>query len=158
MVFDIWNVTTKTYTSPMKNHWKEKLLGEYVGEFEDIPVFESGKMGNGYGGGGLALPGHGIVVAPGAFSKNQDPWLVRHEFGHFLQALQKGKYDFYAKVGLSSLISAAMNGKRGHYHRYHWTETWANYLSYHYFDSPVDWPMKRFPIFPYPQPAKMFPV
>ncbi len=141
----------------MKLNWSLFNTTNPLGHFEGIPIYESKKLGSGYAGGGLALPGKGIIVAKGAYSKNLDPWIVKHEFGHFLQALQVGKVNFYLKVGVSSILSASFHGKRGHVHQCHWTETWANYLSYHYFNCPADWPMDRFPIHPYHQPVKIIP-
>jgi RHS repeat-associated protein len=104
-----------------------KVKGKYAGRYEGVPVFESTSMGDG----GITLPPTGIFVGDGAFSKNQSPLLLQHEFGHWLQYKKYGANIFYRTIGLQSLYSATVNDIEGH--RAFWTETWANYLSSEYF-------------------------
>jgi len=127
--------------SRTKNH---PLLGLRVGAFEGIPIYESRRLGEGYNSGGLALPGLGIVVGLGAFSKELDLETVRHEFGHILQARLTGKVMFYLFVGLPSLLSAWLNW-HGRGHNQYWTEVWCNHLAKKYFSEAL-WPDGRFPI------------
>lgn len=132
---------------PFLNNWKSclhlpkqwMLPGDFAGRFEGTPVYESRKFAPGEG---LALPGLGIIVFPGAFSLEQDLDLVRHEFGHILQARRFGLWKFYTEIGPRSLRSAM--GKR--VHREYWTEVNANRLAFEYFGCPSDWPGKRFPL------------
>jgi hypothetical protein len=119
------------------------VKGKYVGKFEGVNVYESSSLGQGYGSGGITLPERGIFVGKGAFSRNLDPFLVKHEFGHILQAREIGINNFYSKVGTQSFVSASTNPQN---HTRFWTEKWANYLSYNYFKSPAAWPMSRFPV------------
>jgi len=114
---------------------KRTFTGEYVGKFEDVSVYESARMGVGSNSAGIALPGRGIVVGKGAFSQNLALDLVRHEYGHILQAKMFGKLAFYSTIAPESVISAALNRKFGHSHNSYWTETHANYLSSKYFDA-----------------------
>ena len=111
------------------------ISGKYVGKFEGISVYESSKLGEGAYSGGVTLPGRGIIVGKGAYSKQLAMDLMHHEYGHILQAEEVGMKAFYAVIGKESLASAAMNGKFGHVHNTYWTETWANYLSKDYFGS-----------------------
>lgn len=83
--------------------------------------------------GGVTLPGRGIIVYDGAFSRQTDMALVQHEFGHILQANNVGKAGFYEVIAPESLVSAIRHGKFGWDHNTFWTETWANYLSNNYF-------------------------
>lgn len=118
-------------------------LGNKVGTFEGVSVYESARMGSGYNSAGIALPGFGIFVAPGAFSKQQDMYTVYHEFGHFLQARKTGWLVFYICIGLPSLLSAWLNW-HGKGHRNYWTEVWCNHLVKKYFSNrPL--PSSRFP-------------
>lgn len=100
-------------------------------------------MGSGHNSAGIALPGYGIIVAPGAYSKRQDILTVYHEFGHFLQARQTGYIIFYICIGLPSLLSAWLNW-HGKGHRHYWTEVWCNHLVRRHF-SAVDLSPSRFP-------------
>ena len=104
-----------------------------MGKYEGVSVYESSKLGYGFNSGGVALPGRGIIVGQGAFSKGLDPDLLMHEFGHILQARQIGNFNFYSKLAPSSLRSARMNGINGHNHMNNWTESWANYKAVNYF-------------------------
>ncbi len=118
-------------------------FGKKVGKFEGVSVYESPSMGSGHNSAGIALPGYGIIVAPGAFSKQQDMLIVYHEFGHFLQARQTGFFIFYICIGLPSLISAWLNW-HGKGHSNYWTEVWCNHLVKKHFSS-TDLPASRFP-------------
>ena len=122
------------------------LKAKYVGDFEGVNMYESSKLGTGYGSGGVTLPGKGIIVGRNAYSRAADMGLVRHEFGHILQSRMVGKFSFYRVIGKESLLSAARSGKNGYSHNTFWAETWANYLSYDYFGNPSYWDMTRFPI------------
>lgn len=116
---------------------------KYVTKYEGVSIYETSRLGYGYNSAGLALPGFGIIIGDGTFSKAQDEDVVRHEFGHILQARTIGYICFYLFVGIPSLLSAWTAGwKKGH--QVYWTEGWANHLSLHYFkDNP--WPHRRFP-------------
>lgn len=113
-------------------HYAKHGIWIYSGEFEGINVYESRWMPR---GAGMALPGVGIVVYPGAHSGRKNIALLRHEFGHVLQARQTGMFMFYLRIGLPSLLSATFNGKFGHHHHTFWTEIWANQLAADYFRS-----------------------
>ncbi len=101
-----------------------------TGKFEGVSVYESRWMPR---RAGMALPGIGIVVYTGANSTRKNITLLRHEFGHFLQAQEIGIIPFYFRIGLPSLFSAMRNGKHGHSHHEYWTEVWANQLAGEYF-------------------------
>ena len=144
------------------------FLGTYKGKFEDALVFEAKNLGTGKNSGGVTFPGFGkgsgtIVVGDKVYSDHsnflsssvpghsnplkysQD--LLRHEYGHILQAKDIGVLQFYHKVGSLSLGSATINAAG---HSNFWTEKWANYLSNNYF-KPVTtgtafYNTKRYPI------------
>jgi len=118
-------------------------LGKKVGIFEGVHVYESTIMGDGHNSAGIALPGYGIIVAPGAYSKQQDMPTVYHEFGHFLQARQTGWIVFYICIGIPSLLSAWLNWHRQG-HRNYWTEVWCNHLVKQYF-AEANLSNRRFP-------------
>ena len=124
----------------------DNIQAKYVGEFEGVSMYESKGLGSGYGSGGITLPETGIFVGKGAFSRGLDMGLVRHEFGHILQARIVGNLTFYTVIGKESLISASLHGVGGHSHDLFWTETWANFLSFEYFGKPGYWNSIRFPI------------
>ncbi len=113
----------------------QTVTGKYVGKYEGVSVFETPELGIGEGSGGITLPGRGITVGRGVFSRGQDIALMQHEFGHILQARQVGNVAFYGIIGKESLISASLHGVGGHNHSTFWTETWANKLSSGYFGS-----------------------
>jgi len=102
-----------------------------VGRYQDVRVFESSIMGVAHNSAGIALPGYGMVVAPGAFSRSCDLSTVHHEYGHFIQARLVGFTTFYICIGLPSLLSA-WTGGFGKGHQNFWTERWCNYLVTHY--------------------------
>jgi RHS repeat-associated protein len=111
------------------------ITGRYVGKYEKVSVYESSNLGQGEYSSGITLPGRGIVVGNGAYSRRLAMDLMQHEYGHILQAEEVGLKAFYSVIGKESLVSASMNGRFGHLHRNYWTETWANYLSSNYFGS-----------------------
>ncbi len=122
------------------------LNAKYKGKYEGVNVFESKELGTYYHSrnewsGGVTLPGKGIIVGQGVYSRNYDPQLMQHEFGHILQSRRVGTGTFYGIIGKGSLISAAFN----HSHNTYWTETWANYLSQQYFGGAY-LPTDRFPV------------
>ena len=93
----------------------------------------------------FALPGIGIFVNP-LDVKNTN--LLRHEFGHILQAKKWGMWFFYKSIAPASLLSARKNGINGFCHQDTWTEWSANVLSYNYFNQPADWDFNQFPLAP----------
>lgn len=92
-------------------------------------------------GDGLTLPGIGIFVNPKDIN---DKDLLRHEFGHILQAEEAGYWKFYTIYGPASINSAANIGVNGHSHRTNWTEADANRLAFNFFRGLV-WNRRRFP-------------
>ena len=120
-----------------------RITGKYIGKFEGVSVYESTVMGQGFNSAGMALPGRGIIVGKDTYSKGCDLEVVKHEYGHFLQARKTGYIYFYLFVGLPSLVSALTNGF-GLGHQNFWTEKWANFLAQDYFNK-EEWPMRRFP-------------
>lgn len=116
---------------------------KYVTKYEGVSIYETPRLGYGYNSGGLALPGFGIIIGDGTYSKAKDEDIVKHEFGHILQARMIGYICFYLFVGIPSLLSAGTGGwKKGH--QVYWTEGWANYLSMQRFGASC-WPHHRFP-------------
>lgn len=130
----------------------EPVTGKYVGKFEGVDVYETAELGTGYGSGGITLPGRGITVGKGAFSKALDMDLVGHEFGHTLQIEELGAYGFLKDIGLPSIGSANRDGVNGWKHTEFWTEVWANRLSHSYFKYNFNigkygrWDALRFPL------------
>jgi RHS repeat-associated protein len=129
----------------------KNVVGKYVGKFEGTDVFETAELGTGYGSGGITLPGRGITVGKGVFSRSLDPQLMKHEFGHVLQVNQLGAKRFLRDVGLPSLNSASKHGVDGWSHSEFWTEVWANKLSNSYFEANYGflsdpWNFARFPL------------
>ena len=86
------------------------------------------------GGSAFCLPGIGITVHP---SRKEDLDLLRHEFGHVLQARRFGTFYFYLVIAPMSLCSAAFSSFEAH--QRFWTETQANMLSFRYFEKPANW-------------------
>lgn len=113
--------------------------------FEGISIITS-NVGDLKYGAAFALPGVGIFVNPGDVN-NVD--LLRHEFGHVLQARKWGYWFFYSTVVAASVKSArTANRHAGFNHQHTWTEWTANLLAYRYFKEPTNWNMKRYPIKP----------
>ncbi len=130
---------------------KERIIGKFKGTFEGVNVYETPELGVGYGSGGITLPGRGITVGDGVFSRSLDFDLMQHEFGHVLQIRQLGGFSFLKDVGIPSIRSANQNGLNGWSHNKFWTEVWANDLSSSYFDTNYGFPSKmwnsaRFPL------------
>lgn len=107
--------------------------------FEGVPVYGS-LFGNLKNGAAMTLPGIGIFVNPNDLN---DIHLLRHEFGHILQARKYGLEFFYTVIGPASLASAA--ARTGN-HNLFWTEVQANTLSWQYFGAPSDWIMDPYVI------------
>lgn len=113
----------------------DKITGKYVGKFEDANVYESKKLTDDEG---ITLPGRGIIVGKGVYTKKENIHLLMHEYGHILQAKQDGKFVFYKNIGTPSLLSAAKHGKNDWDHNKYWTEVFANILAKNHFQG-VAW-------------------
>ena len=120
-------------------------LGKYVGSFSGVSCFTStiGELKN---RAAVALPGIGIFVHP---KDARNVALLRHEFGHILQAKKWGKIFFYRHIARESINSVKRSNKDSSFnHQHTWTEWTANRLSYYFFKRPNDWDMKSYPIYP----------
>jgi len=120
-------------------------IGKYVGNFFGVSCFTStiGELKN---RAAIAIPGIGIFIHP-KDAKNIS--LLRHEFGHILQAKKWGKLFFYRFIATESINSVRRSNKDSSFnHQHTWTEWTANRLSYHFFKRPDDWDMKSYPIYP----------
>jgi RHS repeat-associated protein len=113
--------------------------------FEGVPVWNV-TWGDLKGGAAFTLPGFGIFVSLAAWQF--DPvglsHLLRHEYGHILQAKEWGENFFYSMIAPLSLESAIRYGNIQE-HQYSWTERSANYFSRIYFGS-VGWDYNNYPI------------
>lgn len=120
-------------------------LGKYVGSFFGVSCFTS-TLGELKNRAAIAIPGIGIFIHP-KDEHNID--LLRHEFGHILQAKKWGKVFFYRHIARESINSARRaHGDPSFVHQHTWTEWTANRLSYYFFKRPDDWDMERYPIHP----------
>ncbi|TXE04804.1 RHS repeat-associated core domain-containing protein [Algoriphagus aquimarinus] len=124
------SVSSKPFTGSMRDR------STY---FEGVRVYttEVGDIGRGAAG---TLPGVGIFVNPNdKFNKD----LLRHEFGHILQARKWGMDFFYGTIVSESIKSAnranEINDPSKYNHHDSWTEWTANFLSWHYFGKPSNW-------------------
>jgi hypothetical protein len=120
-------------------------IGKYVGNFCGVSCFTStvGELKN---RAAIALPGVGIFVHPKDVNNLS---LLRHEFGHILQAKKWGKLFFYRSIAKESILSADRSNRDPEFiHQHTWTEWTANRLSYYFFRRPNDWDMKSYPICP----------
>ena len=120
-------------------------IGTYVGNFFGVSCFIStvGELKN---RAAIAIPGIGIFIHP---KDVHNISLLRHEFGHMLQARKWGKLFFYRFVAPESVSSVRKSCRdSSHNHQHTWTEWTANRLAYHFFKRPDDWDMKSFPITP----------
>ena len=118
-------------------------LGKYAGKFEDTPLFVS-NVGELKNHAALALPGVGIFIHP---DDEKNISLLRHEYGHMLQAKRWGMFFFYRTIALTSLNSARRSNQDPHFiHQHTWTEWTANKLSYDFLKQPPDWDMRWYPI------------
>ncbi len=115
---------------------------KFVAKFHGTAVYESSFLGYGYNSAGLCLPGIGIFIGKDTYSLDLD--VIRHEYGHILQAQMIGYIPFYLLVGIPSLLSAWTHGY-GKGHQQYWTEGWCNSLAKEYF-SEAPWPDVRFPV------------
>ena len=94
----------------------------------------------------IALPGIGIFVNPGDVTNVN---LLRHEFGHILQAKKWGKLFFYRYIAMESIRSARRSNHDPKFvHQHTWTEWTANRLAYYFFKRPEDWDTKSYPTCP----------
>lgn len=120
-------------------------LARYVGTFEGVACFAS-RIGELKNRAAIALPGIGIFVHPDEVNNIS---LLRHEYGHFLQARKWGKRFFYRYIAWQSLHSAKRSSHDPAFnHQHTWTEWTANRLAYYFFKRPADWDMKSYPIHP----------
>jgi len=77
--------------------------------------------------------------------------ILRHEYGHYLQEMNKGKF-YGLIVGIVSSIGYEVNLFRANRnyglesYRNLWTEVEANTLAYKHFNSPANWDKIAFPI------------
>lgn len=109
--------------------------------FSGIPVYALKSL---HRGAAFTLPGIGIFTGS-EYSGNID--LLRHEFGHILQARLHGYFRFYLFTGPLSLLSACREQWNiGYLHKNARVETEANILSYAYFKAPDDWDHQSFPL------------
>jgi hypothetical protein len=118
----------------------------YIANYEGVRIYESPRLGHGYNSGGIALPGLGIILGVGAYSKKLDLGLVQHEYGHFLQFRLIGWLRFYLLVGIPSLLSAWTRWHKKP-HQLYWTELWANHLASQrfpgYYKRPIRFPQSE---------------
>lgn len=119
---------------------EDTFTGKYVGEFEDVNVFENetffGDIGKGGNLRGATFPDRGILVSKGVYTSGRldGKALLQHEFGHILQSREVGIKAYYSVIAPESAVSAARSAVDPSYsHDHFWTETWANYLSKSYF-------------------------
>lgn len=120
-------------------------LARYAGTFGGVSYFTS-RLGELKNKAAVALPGIGIFVHP---DEVQNISLLRHEYGHILQARKWGKLFFYRHIAWESLTSARKSAHDTKFnHQHTWTEWTANRLSYYFFKRPDDWDMKSYPIHP----------
>lgn len=117
---------------------KAKIIrAKYVGNFEDTKVFEAKWLGEiGIDAQGATVPDVGIIVGKGTYTSGSDigKELLQHEYGHVLQYKRVGAKAYYSVITPESIASASYSNYNPLYnHDSFWTETWANYLSKHYF-------------------------
>jgi len=118
---------SEAYGASGKAIGDKTITGKYVGRFEGVNMYEADIPG------GITLPGRGIIVYEGAFSRGMNMALVQHEFGHILQAGKVGLNAFYKVIAPESFASASLSQISSWNHDTFWTETWANYLAHNYF-------------------------
>ncbi|UII31977.1 hypothetical protein LVD17_27190 [Fulvivirga ulvae] len=111
--------------------------------FEGVRVYDS-KMGDLEHGAAFTLPGRGIYVSLDYYKDNPKKLndLLRHEYGHVLQAERYGYVSFYLVIASVSVGSTQVAPS----HQHTWTEMEANTLSYLHFNMPEDWNFNRYPI------------
>ena len=99
------------------------------------------------GGGAVTLPPFIIIDKSDPDVKGT----VRHEYGHILQnqilsLFPGGMMNYYAAIGLPSLISAGMSDSNME-HQQNFTEKSANQLSYWFHGKPADWNFTVYPVY-----------
>ena len=119
---------------------EKTITGKYVGEFENVSVFETKKFGSiitpasdGYFRyRAVTIPERGIIAAEGVFTSGLKNGIamMQHEFGHILQYRNFGSYAYWHVIAPESMASATFKPSL---HYKFWTESWANYLSNCYF-------------------------
>jgi RHS repeat-associated protein len=113
--------------------------------FEGVMIIDS-TIGDLKYGAAFTLPGVGIFLSKDFWAEKSAKSLrdlLKHEYGHILQAEKWGKEFFYQIVSPISLNSAK---KYGADHKYTWTERTANYFSREYFIN-ESWNYFEFPIY-----------
>lgn len=109
--------------------------------FSGVPVYVLKGL---HRGAAFTLPGIGIFTGKD-YARNIH--LLRHEFGHVLQARRYGWLRYYVLTGPLSLWSALREQlSRDHFHKTASVELEANKLSYSYFNDPEDWDHHSFPV------------
>ena len=88
-------------TVPFDDQQNETASGNSRTYFEGVPVYAS-EFGDLKNGAAVTLPGIGIFVNPSDL-ENTD--LLRHEFGHILQARKYGMGFFYEVIAPASLVA-----------------------------------------------------
>jgi len=121
--------------------WQE-LPKEINGElyFQGVRIFQS-EIGDLKHGAAFAFPGIGIFLNPKDVGKLD---LLRHEFGHILQARRYG-WGYFPVYAAVSLHSTQIKDK-SHRHQRTWSETEANTLSYLHFGKPQNWNFAKYPV------------
>jgi len=80
--------------------------------------------------------------------KSPQGQVYMHEYGHYLQELYYGKFNYYTNIAISGgtnyLIMLKLGNSEYNY-RHTWTEIQANTLSYDYFNRPNYWNFTDFP-------------
>jgi hypothetical protein len=110
---------------------------------EGVPIIQSSLLTE-YSA--FTVPGVGIYAHPYVA---HDLDLLRHEFGHILQARMWGNNFYYTEIVPASVKSYRLSLKYPQYnHSETWTEWTANRLSYNYFGQPKNWDFDFYPISP----------
>ena len=117
----------------------EKIIGKYVGVYEDQHVFETPILGTysdqgGYSG--ITFPDRGIFVGKGVFTGSSENGraMMQHEFGHILQYRIVGSKSYYTVIAKESALNCKKVWPYNKTpHDNFWTETWANYLAKQHF-------------------------
>ena len=117
--------------------------GSYT-SFEGVQIISSSLLDE---GSAFTVPGVGIYIHP---SVSNDRDLLRHEFGHILQARAWGPAYYFCVVAPTSYRSYKnwLKNPGSFSHDDTWSEWSASRLSYEYFGQPADWRRKEYPIYP----------
>lgn len=111
--------------------------------FEGVPIISSSLITK---NSAFTIPGVGIFVNP-SFAGDKN--LLRHEYGHILQAERWGMDYYYFTVGPTSKRSFDNYLKTpGFSHDDTWTEWSASRMAYEYFGRPSDWDKEYYPLAP----------